>query len=86
MQIEINKDVAYAPDLTLDEYRPNIEQLSGVLIVIHGGGWFHGDKHKDEDISMWLAQRGYLVVTPNYHLTPGAPYLRTSLANPRLNH
>ncbi|WPC19162.1 alpha/beta hydrolase [Pediococcus inopinatus] len=74
MQIEIKRDVTYAPDLTLDEYRPKIDKLKGLLIIIHGGGWFRGDKAKDEDISTWLAQQGYLVVTPNYHLTPEGYY------------
>ncbi|WP_416338758.1 alpha/beta hydrolase fold domain-containing protein [Pedobacter sp. MC2016-05] len=44
------------------------------MINIHAGGWFHGDKAKDEDLATRLAQEGYLVIVPNYRLTPDGVY------------
>ncbi|PIO82537.1 esterase [Loigolactobacillus backii] len=65
-------DVIYQDKLglTLDVYRNQEQQNGGALIDLHGGGWFRGDKAKDRDLAMQLAQLGYLVVVPNYRLTP----------------
>lgn len=66
--IIITHDVSFKEELKLDIYSGKNDK--GVIIDIHGGGWFHGDKMKDEDLATRLAQEGYFVIVPNYRLTP----------------
>lgn len=60
----------------LDIYRP----ASGctrapVLLQIHGGGWMLGNKHEQGlPLVYHLAARGWVVVTPNYRLSPRARF------------
>lgn len=68
----ITKDITFKNDLKLDLYSG--ENSKGAIIDIHGGGWFHGDKAKDEDLATRLAEEGYLVIVPNYRLTPSGVY------------
>lgn len=74
--ISVTKDVAYKEEsgevLRLDVYQPR--QNRGVVVDLHGGGWFHGDKAKDEDLASRLAAEGYLVFVPNYRLAPKHPF------------
>jgi len=70
--ITITKDITYKDDLKLDLYSGT--NAKGAIIDIHGGGWFHGDKAKDEDLATRLAQEGYLVIVPNYRLTPSGTF------------
>ena len=42
------------------------------MVVIHGGGWFQGDKSKDSDLGLYWAEQGYVSVVPNYRQTPVA--------------
>ncbi len=44
-----------------------------VLMFVHGGGWFTGDKDffgVHRSVARALARRGYVVVVPNYRLSP----------------
>jgi acetyl esterase len=66
--ITITRDIVYKDHLKLDLYCG--KNSKGAIIDIHGGGWFHGDKMKDQDLATRLAQEGYLVIVPNYRLTP----------------
>ena len=59
-------------DLLLDLYQPS--SYLATVVDIHGGGWFHGDKAKDEDLATRLARSGFRVVVPNYRLTPAYHY------------
>jgi acetyl esterase len=70
--VEITRDIIYKNDLKLDLYSGT--NSKGAIVDIHGGGWFHGDKMKDEDLATRLAQEGYLVIVPNYRLTPAGIY------------
>jgi acetyl esterase/lipase len=46
-----------------------------VLLQIHGGGWMLGKKHEQAlPLIYHLAQRGWVVVTPNYRLSPKARF------------
>ena len=76
-EITITRDVIYKRepdhDLPLDIYEP--ASYSATLVDIHGGGWFHGDKAKDEDLATRLAQSGFRVVVLNYRLTPDYHFL-----------
>jgi acetyl esterase/lipase len=60
--------------LFLDAYHDDAQPYLGLLIDIHGGGWFRGDKDKDADWATRLAQLGYEVLVPNYRLTPQVFY------------
>jgi acetyl esterase len=70
--IAVTRDVIYkrepGHDLPLDVYEPS--GYLATIVDVHGGGWFHGDKAKDEDLATRLAERGFRVVVPNYRLTP----------------
>ena len=70
--ILIIRDLLYKGDLKLDVYSGT--NSKGAIIDIHGGGWFHGDKMKDEDLATRLAQEGYFVIVPNYRLTPSGTF------------
>ena len=58
--------------LALDVYQPAAPRAA--IMLLHGGGWFHGDKGKDEDLALRLAAEGYLVFVPNYRLAPKYPF------------
>jgi len=46
-----------------------------VLLQIHGGGWTFGKKHEQAlPLIYHLAARGWVVVTPNYRLSPRARF------------
>jgi len=56
----------------LDVYRPAAGCANApVLLQIHGGGWVLGNKHEQAlPLVYHLAARGWVVVTPNYRLSP----------------
>ena len=60
----------------LDVYRPAAGCRSApVLLQIHGGGWVLGNKHEQAlPLIYHLAQHGWVVVTPNYRLSPKARF------------
>ncbi len=49
------------PDLTNGEIRP-------LVIVIHGGGFYTGDKSENREFSKQLASHGFIVANINYRL------------------
>lgn len=59
--------------LALDLY-PTRGVAKGGVIVIHGGGWFQGDKAKVAGWATQLAAEGYFAIVPNYRLAPQDPY------------
>lgn len=62
-------------DLHLDVFHPSVENHNGqAIILIHGGGWRAGNKSHFYPLANLLAQRGYLVVTPEYRLSVEAAY------------
>src|SRR5271169_4478272 len=72
-QVVVDRDIVYgSPDRKLDVYSGRDPSAS--IMLIHGGGWFHGDKAKDEDLATRLAQEGFVVFVPNYRLTPSATF------------
>jgi len=73
---EIDKD----PDRErhqLDVFRPKGKDGCPVLVFFHGGGWVIGQKddyfgiYGYGTIARCLAERGLVVVLPNYRLSPG---------------
>lgn len=45
-----------------------------VIVSVHGGGWFYGDKELYRLYTMTLATYGFAVVNFNYRLSPEHPY------------
>jgi acetyl esterase/lipase len=45
-----------------------------VIVNVHGGGWFYGDKELYSHYCADLARRGFVVVSFNYGLAPEKPY------------
>lgn len=45
-----------------------------VIVSIHGGGWFYGDKKLYSLYTKYLASKGFAVVNFNYRLAPEYPY------------
>lgn len=68
-------DVIYdsVNNLTLDIYQPDTVSHA-LLLLIHGGGWFRGDKLKENFLAEKFVTAGYTVVAPNYRLAPDTLY------------
>lgn len=74
-EIRIEHDIAYGNDEKnkLDIYFPSNKNVnSAAIITIHGGGWWQGDKSKEETMARRFAAEGYIVFTPNYRLADGS--------------
>ena len=70
-QVIVQKDVAYAPDGGFrkgDVYSPPGEGPFPVLVFVHGGGYFGGDKGNHADLATYYAQRGIVTISINYFL------------------
>ncbi|WP_127849432.1 alpha/beta hydrolase [Lacticaseibacillus hulanensis] len=65
----IQEDIKYGVDAlqALDLYTPD-EGNGRSLILIHGGGWWQGDKHKEASTATRFASLGYQVTAINYRL------------------
>lgn len=68
-------DVAYMTDghkyHRFDVYYPKgTNKKLPVIIDIHGGGWFYGDKELNKNYCLHLAQRGFCVFNISYRLVP----------------
>ncbi len=78
--IETIHDIAYGEHGVfnhLDIVRPAGPIVPGrpVLLHIHGGAWMIGEKHKEAlPLIRHLAQRGWVVATINYRLSPAAKW------------
>ena len=69
MQTTLNVRYAKPARCVLDVYSPTYASDSPVVIVLHGGAWFLGDKIIAKSMSENLALRGCVVVTPGYRLS-----------------
>lgn len=77
----IRKDIPYLKgqerEHLLDLYFPeNTEGRLPVLVNIHGGGLFSGQKESNRSFNMRLAGYGYTVVSLNYPLLPDVSFRR----------
>lgn len=50
------------------------QNTKGTILLLHGGGWFRGDKQKEAFLAEKFTAQGYLVAAPNYRLAPAAIY------------
>lgn len=58
-----------------DIYYPKEEkERYPVIVSVHGGGWFYGDKELYRFYAMHLAEKGFAVVNFNYRLSPEYKY------------
>lgn len=61
--------------LKCDLYQPvNHEGLLPGVVLIHGGGWKTGDKSMMKAMAEQVAAAGYIVICPEYRLSPEAAY------------
>lgn len=60
----------------LDLYLPDetVAQPYPVLFMVHGGGFFAGDKADMSSIAQYYTEQGYAVVAPNYRLAPDVQF------------
>lgn len=73
-ELDIYRDIPYLPDGNpahlLDIYRPKGDTGLPVLLSVHGGAWFYGDKQRYRFYCMHMAELGFVVVNCNYRLMP----------------
>ncbi len=75
--VEVTADISYGagPRRTLDVYRPPPGAVPAPLVVfLYGGSWKTGSKDIYPFVALSLAQRGAVVVVPDYRLYPEVQY------------
>ncbi|MDO9396417.1 MAG: alpha/beta hydrolase [Herbiconiux sp.] len=64
--------------LLLDVYSRSVsaevDAARAAIVLVHGGGWFRGDKSKEVSLATKLVDAGYLVFAPNYREAPEATF------------
>jgi len=70
--VVIQRDVIYDPaqKLALDVYRPRDARHAPVVVFFYGGSWKSGKRPWYRWVGEALAQRGLVVVIPDYRLWP----------------
>lgn len=58
----------------LDVYYPAHQPVTTIIVNVHGGGWFYGNKEIYKAYCLRLAQKGFGVVNFNYRLAPEHPF------------
>lgn len=76
----IKTDVSYSTDPSdkLDEYLPVVKAKTPtpVVIFIHGGGWYSGDKAKwATQAKDFVTKTGWPALSINYDMAAGTPYI-----------
>ncbi|HJV74165.1 MAG TPA: alpha/beta hydrolase [Noviherbaspirillum sp.] len=77
--VQVVRDVAYGRDdeQRFDVYLPRKDNLRNapVIFMVHGGGWYRGDKALrsvvENKVAYWVS-RGYILISTNYRLVPKA--------------
>lgn len=75
--IRVVHDVAYGsdPQQRFDVYAPANAKDTPVILMVHGGGWFRGDKAMravvENKLARWVP-KGFIVVSTNYRMLPRA--------------
>jgi acetyl esterase/lipase len=78
-RVSIENDVVFGSgggrDLKCDVYTPpgEVKNAPAVLLV-HGGGWFQGDRSELKGYGVLLGRIGYVCVSTEYRLTPESPW------------
>lgn len=72
------RDLAYgsADKQKLDVYLPSAPRAAPIIVMVHGGAWFIGDKKNSgvvtNKVEYWVDGKGYILVSVNYRLVPEA--------------
>lgn len=68
-------DIAYGPDDAhrLDLYLPAVDDAP-VIVYIHHGGWYTGDRAEVPEMVLRFVERGYAVASIDYRLAPEHPF------------
>lgn len=79
LRVRTVRDLPYAdqsPRNVLDVYHPvpMPSEPAPVLVLVHGGGWDHGDKKQCAPYAVHFAARGMLCVSINYRLSDTATH------------
>lgn len=73
LSVRVTEGLAYAVrdtgGLLFDLYRPSVDHPVPVILWLHGGGWFTGDRTLAPDLSQVAAQTGYAVASIDYRLS-----------------
>lgn len=65
----------YVSSSLFDVYIPQADKEKyPVILSVHGGGWFYGDKELYRFYCMDMAKRGFAVINMNYRLAPENVY------------
>lgn len=68
-------DIPYTHGCCTDIYYPEQEaETYPVIVSVHGGGWFYGDKQLYSLYTKYLAAQGFAVVNFDYRLAPEHRY------------
>lgn len=74
---KVLRDVAFGadPEQGMDVFIPEGADKAPIILMVHGGAWFLGDKATSgvagEKAAHWLP-RGYIFISANYRLSPKA--------------
>src|SRR5205823_4771224 len=72
--VRIFPNIAYStqdPKYNLmDVYAPDDKKIHPILIFVHGGGWYGGDKSRSEKTGRGLARSKIVVAVIDYRLAP----------------
>ena len=81
--VKVDKDIAYLDDgnpyhlLNVYCHERDLDNMQKPLIIdIHGGGWYYGDKDLNDYYCMDLCERGFAVVAPSYRLSYEADFVQ----------
>lgn len=80
--VTVERDLEYGLDAAqrFDVYLPSAGARNApVILLVHGGGWAHGDKAMQAVVANKVAHwvpKGFIVVSTNYRLVPAADPLR----------
>ncbi|MEO5973631.1 MAG: alpha/beta hydrolase [Ilumatobacteraceae bacterium] len=56
-------------------YRPRLDEVLGLCVYFHGGGWVIGDLETHDDVCRAIANRsGHAVLSVDYRLAPEYPF------------
>lgn len=74
--LDVTSSIPYGagPRRTLDVYRPANSTGAPVVVFFYGGSWQGGSKDTYAFLATALAQRGYVVVVPDYRVYPEVKY------------
>ncbi len=70
--VEAHLDLVYCQvasrKLLCDVFSPRAAGIHPGIVLVHGGGWLHGDKNRFRALALRLAERGYAVMAIEYRL------------------